>query len=207
MITAEETRQRLRLSGEQARKRAWAKPPWHPLEPADLQPETKVLAFDASLSNVGWAVIWAEPDMVHVSQAGTLRPLEPDDGYIGTWRRASELRHQLLNSEQFVWHRRARTKTVVEAPPVGGGLHRTESSLIAGMMVWQVFDDVQPVSATHVSSVLLNEPKILSDDRKKRVRAEVIRLIPGAAGRNWNEHMRDAVSVALVTLRDMREAA
>lgn len=169
-------------------------------------PGVKVLAFDASLSNVGWAVVWAEPDRLHVSQAGTLRPAEPDDGYMGTWRRASELRGRLLNDEPFTWHRRWKTKTVVEAPLVGAG-YRTESSLIAGMTVWQVFDDVQPVAAAHVSSVLLDNPRVLSDERKKLVRAEVIRLVPGAAGRSWNEHMRDAVSVAVVTLRDMKEAS
>jgi Holliday junction resolvasome RuvABC endonuclease subunit len=202
---AEETRQRLKTGAAAARKRIPAKPPWNPLIPADLQPDVRVLAFDASLANVGWAVVWAEPDKVHVSAHGTIRPQARDDGYMGTWRRAAELRARLLGDSLFHAHVRSGSPVGVEAPLVGSG-HRTESSLVAGLMVWQTFGKVAVVAATHVSAVLLGDPRVLSADRKKRVKAEVVRLFPGAVGRDYNEHERDAVSVALVMLRDMKEA-
>jgi hypothetical protein len=199
-VMVEEARRRL-----QARKTAPARPPWRPLVAADLQPGVRVLAFDASLANVGWALAWAEPDKVHVSAHGTIRPKARDDGYMGTWRRAAELRAALLGDGLFYAHARSGSPVGVEAPVVGGG-HRTESSLVAGLMVWQTFDEVQVVSATHVSAVLLGDSKIKSAERKPAVKAAVCRLVPEAAGPDWNEHGRDAVSVAVTMLHDLKEA-
>src|SRR5205823_1464066 len=92
---------------------------------------------------------------------------------------------------------------VVEAPSVGGG-SRTESSLIAGMLVWAELPGGCPaISATHVSAVLLGDPRVRSAERKKRIRAAVIGYCPGAAGRDWNEHERDALATGLAHLWDL----
>jgi hypothetical protein len=209
MITAEETRQRLRTGAAAARKRAPVRPAWCPPEVADIQVYIPVLAFDASLANTGWAVIEAGAGRVHVLAHGTIRPAAPDDGYMGTWRRAAELRLALLTDDAIRHYARdrsggGRARVGVEAPLVGGG-HRTESSLIAGLAVWQAFDDVAVVSATHVSAVLLGDPKIRSAERKKAIREAVIRLVPETAGRNWNEHERDSLSVGLTMLWDIKQ--
>jgi hypothetical protein len=58
-----------------------------------------------------------------------------------------------------------------------------------------------------VSAVLLGDPKTKSEDRKAAIKEAVCRYIPEAAGRTWNEHTRDALSVGLTRLFDLREAA
>ena len=63
------------------------------------------------------------------------------------------------------------------------------------------------VSPTHVSAVLLGDPKIRSEQRKPAIKAAVARYVPETAGRDWNEHERDGLSVGLTRLYDMREAA
>ena len=95
----------------------------------------------------------------------------------------------------------------VEAPSVGGG-YRTESSLVAGLTVYRLAPrKCVPVSATHVSAVLLGDPRIESKKRKGAIKEAVARYAPETAGRDWNEHERDALSVGLTRLYDMREAA
>lgn len=187
-----------------SRKPAPQRPAWKPLELSGLRLYLPVLAFDASLANTGWVVMFAMEDRVHVQCHGTIRPQSPDDGYMGTWRRAAELRDALLASSAFLAHRRTRGLIAVEAPPVGAG-YRKESSLVAGFMVYQTFPGVAVVSPTHVSAVLLGDPRIRSGERKKRIKDEVCRLIPEAAGRDWNEHERDAASVGFVMLHDLKE--
>lgn len=196
----EEARRRI-----QAGKTAPARPPWHAPALSDFTPERRVLAFDASLANVGWAVL-VVGDRVIVEAKGTIHPAKDDDGYMGTWQRARSLKLGLRDAGLVVRYMRdPRVLKAVEAPLVGGGF-RTESSLIAGMTCWMECDECAVISATHVSAVLLGDPKIRSDGRKPVVKAAVCRYVPEAAGRGWNEHERDAVSVGLTRLFDLKEA-
>jgi hypothetical protein len=140
---------------------------------------------------------------VLVNGRGTIKPKTDQTGYLSTWDKAALLRREL---EQVIgkWTGMAGPKPhiVVEAPSVGGGA-RTESSLIAGGLVWMLSPGpVTAVSATHVSAVLLNQPRIRSEDRKRAIKNAVIRLCPEAAGRTWDEHQRDAVATGLTYLHD-----
>lgn len=199
----EDARGRLRAS-----RKAPARSSWRPPELTDLAPYLHVLAFDASLANVGWAelVAW-EGDRVKVGGHGTIHPRQSDLGYLGTWQRMRDLQEALWHSEFLM--RRMQDRDIlkaVEAPAVGAG-SRKESSLIAGGIIWTECNECMAVSATHVSAVLLGDPKILSRQRKKAIREAVCRLVPEAAGRTWTEHERDALSVGLTRLYDLREAA
>lgn len=200
----EAARTRLRA----ARASAPAKPPWHPPSWDDFLPGRVITAFDASLLNTGWVAIRAWLRGVDVIGHGTIRPKTDAKGYMATWERA-RLLEEALRDEALVnaYIRSDEALMAVEAPSVGGG-HRTESSLVAGLMVWrQAPAKCARVSATHVSAVLLGDPKVKSEERKGAVKLAVARYVPESAGRDWNEHERDALSVGLTRLYDMRWAA
>jgi hypothetical protein len=180
------------------------KEPWRQPTMRDFHWFDRVLAFDATLTNCGWVKFVVLPDKVDVIAKGTLRPKTAEVGYLGTWDKADRLRQEIdlvIGS-----HGRATggTTLVVEAPSVGGG-SRTESSLIAGMMVWSARPGwCRVVSATHVSAVLLGDAKVRSAERKKLIREAVIALCPEAAGRGWNEHERDGLATGLTHLHDVK---
>lgn len=192
MSVIDEARTRLRSREGQGE-------PWRAPEPGDLAADCPVLTWDATLSHCGWAVIQARDWGIQVYARGCINPVTELTGYMGTWDKARQLRSEIeTNLIRFPDVHR-----VIEAPAVHGS--RTESSLIAGMLIWH--DDPRRttvVSATHVSAVLLGDPKVRSSERKKRIREAVIRLVPEAAGRGWNEHQRDAVATGLTYLYDLR---
>lgn len=203
MTTTEEIRSQLR-----ARRAAPAAPPWHPPALEDFLPGRATIAFDASLLNTGWVVLRAWATGIEIFWHDTIRPKTEATGYMATWERARLLEEGLWEAGLVVrWIRDPNVLMAVEAPSVGGG-HRTESSLVAGLTVWrQAPDKCERVSATHVSAVLLGDPRIKSEDRKQAIKLAVARYVPETAGRDWNEHERDALSVGLTRLYDMREAA
>lgn len=167
-----------------------------------------IIAFDASLLNTGWVAIRAWRAGVDVIGHGTIRPKTDATGYMATWERA-RLLEEGLRGEALVnaYILSDEALMAVEAPSVGGG-HRTESSLVAGLMVWrQAPDRCARVSATHVSSVLLGDPKVKSEERKPAIKLAVARYVPESTGRDWNEHERDGLSVGLTRLYDLRKAA
>lgn len=200
----EAARARLRA----ARPAGPARPPWHPPAMGDFLPLKAVIAFDGSLLNTGWAAIMSYGNRVDVLGHGTVRPKSDATSYMATWERAVLLEQGIWDAGLVVRFIRCDDVLMaVEAPSVGGG-HRTESSLVAGLIVYRLAPrKCVPVSATHVSAVLLGDPKIRSEERKGAVKLAVARYVPESAGRDWNEHERDALSVGLTRLYDMREAA
>lgn len=198
----EAARGRLRAS----RAAAPAKPPWHPPSLTDFTPHRRMLAWDASLANVGW-VLFQVTGRVEVEDHATIHPRQEDDGYMGTWQRMRSLRDALWDHPHLIrWMSDPEILKALEAPPVGGG-HRRESSLAAGGIVWGECGECTPVVPTHVSAVLLGRPRILSAERKPAIKAAMLRYVPGCASRGWDEHQRDALSVGLTRLFDLREAA
>lgn len=201
-VQVEEARQRLR-----GRKTAPAPPPWQPPAWGDFLQHRVIAAFDASLVNTGWVIVRAWLRGFDVIGHGTIRPKTEAVGFMATWERA-RLLEEALGREGLIsaCARNPGALMAVEAPSVGGG-HRTESSLVAGLTVWrQAPAKCAVVSATHVSAVLLGDSRVRSGERKKAIREAVARYVPDSAGHGWNEHERDALSVGLVRLFDVREA-
>jgi hypothetical protein len=204
MTAIDDSRALLRARAQKAE--AAAPEPWRFPEPWEFRPNRYVLAFDATLTNCGWVVFAIILGEVTVLDKGTIRPKTDQKGYLETWDKADQLRsgiEALVNR----WQRTdPEILIVVEAPSVGGG-SRTESSLIAGMLVWSGRRArCAVVSATHVSAVLLGDPRMKSALRKKAVKEAVIRLYPPAAGRDWNEHERDGLATGMVHLYDTRKS-
>ena len=196
----EQARQQLR-----ARRTAPARPPWHPPAVTDFMPGLRMLAWDASLANAGW-VMFQVTSRVEVEAHGTIHPAQEGDGYMGTWQRMKSLQSALWDHPHLIrWMQDPGILKALEAPPVGGG-HRKESSLIAGGVVWGECDECAVIVPTHVSAVLLGRPRILKAERKPAIKAAVLRFVPEAASRGWDEHQRDALSVGLTRLCDLREA-
>jgi hypothetical protein len=183
-------------------------PPWRFPELGDFRHHQRVLAFDATLTNCGWTAFTVTPERVMIDGKGTIRPETAETGYLGTWDKARLLQWGIKGlTLTYLCESITPCDLVVEAPSVGGG-SRTESSLVAGMLVWMESPvRCAVVSATHVSAVLLGDPRCRSAERKKRIRAAVIRLCPEAAGRGWNEHERDSLATGLVHLHDEKEGA
>lgn len=194
MSAVEELRGRIR-----ARRRA-PEEPWRPPVIGDFLHGLPVLAFDATLSHCGWARLEVSPSGVKIWAKGTVNPQTSQLSYLGTWDKAREL-HARLGEIDLAFGEEA--QLVVEAPSVGGG-SRTESSLIAGLMVSMMRPAgiCRPVSATHVSAVLLGDPRVHSAERKRRIGRVVTGFVPEAAGRGWNQDQRDAVATGLTYLHD-----
>lgn len=193
-----------------ARRKAAPAESWRPPVLADFLQDQRVLVFDATLSHCGWAFLEVLGRVI-VHGKGTISPVTSQVGYLGTWDKARILQARL--TEQLEWVSgefgpgNPRTKTVVEAPSVGGG-SRIESSLIAGMLVWMTDPgECAAVSATHVSAVLLGDSRVRSAERKKRIREAVIALVPETEGRGFNEHERDALATGLTFLYDARQGS
>jgi hypothetical protein len=177
--------------------------PWHFPDLSEFHPNRYVLAFDATLANCGWTSFFVWLGQVSVIGKGTVRPKTEEVGYLATWDKADQLRREVDGLVRRWRMADPKMLIVVEAPSVGGG-SRTESSLIAGMLVWSGRrSECAVVSATHVSAVLLGDPKMKSAPRKKAVKEAVTRLYPPAAGRDWNEHERDSLATGLVHLYDI----
>jgi hypothetical protein len=198
-VTAQIDRLEARLAGGRRKTRAEA---WEPPQRSDFAQGVVVFAFDGSLGNAGWLSLWCADSVIMVRRKGTIRPVTDLDGYRGTWERAIQVNTALLGlvDEEFAqadW-------IAVEAPMVAGG-HRTESSLIAALQVWQWADPAKrmDVGATHVSKVLLGDARVSRDKRKAAIKEAVARYIPGSDERTWNEHERDAAAIALTVLYDL----
>jgi hypothetical protein len=191
------------LRGQLAsRKKAPAPPPWRRPEAADFQEWQPVMAYDATLSHTGWVSMTVARGEVCVFAKGIINPSTELTGYLGTWAKAAQLRDELAEVRRL--HCVGTHHEVVEAPSVGGG-SRTESSLIAGMLVaLDARGSVAAISATHVSAVMLGDARIRSAQRKVAVRDYLAWLVPETTGRDWNEHERDALITGLTHLYDMK---
>jgi len=177
--------------------------PWAPPELDDFR-RCKVLAFDPSLSATGWVHLRVSrigaAHRISVLARGTLRIRTAETGYMATYERASRLRCLV---DEVVWreqHYNWPSVIAWEAPAVRG--HRLESSLIAGLQVYEASHRAGTViSANHASSLLCGNP--LHD--KQEIAAAVLRYVSGSDARTWNQHERDAAAIALAYSLDLEE--
>ncbi len=177
-------------------------PEWHFPLPEEFAWDVRVLAFDATLSHTGWVLFELLGGRVIVRARGIINPVTELTGYRATWDKARHLKAGL--DTVILQHGGESVHRVVEAPSVGGG-SRTESSLIAGLLIWLDWPRAcHDISATHVSAVLLGDPRVRSAERKKAIREAMGLLCPESAERGWNEHIRDALATGLTYLHDLK---
>lgn len=189
------------VRGELRERPKGAGPAWHFPLIEEFAWGVRVLAFDATLSHTGWVLFEVLGGRIIIRSKGIINPETSQTGYRATWDKARQLRGYL---DGVVGHGAPQVHRVVEAPSVGGG-NRTESSLIAGLLIYLDWPRVtHDVSATHVSAVLLGDPRVRSAERKKMIRSAVTALCPEAAQSGWNEHIRDALATGLTYLHDLK---
>ena len=175
--------------------------PWEPPGCDDFRC-CKVMAFDPSLSATGWVHLLVHrlgrQHRIALLAKGTLRVRTGRSGYLGTYERATLVKTLV---EEVIWrgHDGHEPSAIAwEAPAVRG--HRLESSLIAGLMVYQACGGKGTViQANHASALLTGSPA----HDKGAIGAAVARYVPGAQSRVWNHNERDALAIALAYALDL----
>lgn len=170
---------------------------YRPPVPEDFHPRT-VLGFDQSLTNTGWALVAFSGRQVRVEHCGVIHPQErPQTGYARTFAAAPSLRRQMR--QVLLDHRF--DELVMELPSVHG--FRTDSSIASGMVLCTVADelgveDVRQIQRQQACAALVGNGNANKKESGKVVDDLVGILRPQ---RPWNEHVRDAVLLAMYAAR------
>ncbi len=186
-------------AGPKRRKKAWEPP-----DPSRFR-HGICLAFDQTLTNTGIGLVRSDHNGLVVMYAESLTVKSDLTSFEQTYDKANKMKRAIAAPMSALTSIGV-TAIVHEMPSVQG--HRIESALMAGYLVREAADTwARGIPVTAVSNrsmrALLNAP----DERveKKHVRQAVESLIPedGRTGefiRNWNEHVHDAVGLALTRL-------
>jgi hypothetical protein len=152
----------------------------------------KILAFDQTLTNTGFAHIDHSEQGLWV-QTEMYQQFTDDAGHMGSLDKFKMLHDCLADSH---W---AGTflPVIFETPPVQG--YRIESSLMAAGALILVFPNTIPISNQHAKSVIVANHMAT----KAQVGAAVNNLVTDHLG-PWNEHTRDAVMLGLAYLYDVK---
>ena len=202
IMTAERVREKLRSVPRMAMP---AKPKWAVPKLSDFAVDARVLCWDGALLHTGWICMQlrSKPGGPELCVFGhdTINQSNPGSGYLGTLMMAEHLNDRIAAVfRQFYLHG---TWILIEAPAVVG--HRVESSMIAGLQVWQQTQARllpayrELINAEHVSQVLCGN---IHHDKAEITQA-VLRYIPECTGRGWSQHQRDAAAVGLTFLYDL----
>lgn len=164
-----------------------------PVDPTLLAPGV-VLAFDAALSNTGWAMLRRDDlGALTVLGVGTIRTATSFKSHEGSYDKAGQLAAG-LGPLLPGWA----GAVVCERPAVAG--HRTESAFLAAYTIHAAAAEtgagpVRLVSRTHVLSLLLGPGK----HPKAASTACARRWLPGV---KFNEHTADAALLGITHLFD-----
>ncbi|MEV7675176.1 hypothetical protein [Streptomyces sp. NPDC088752] len=185
-----------------ATRKGWAPP----AAPGDFA-HTTVQAFDQALANTGMAVLRSNETGIHLLYTAVLRPpadIQAIKSTEGNFARADSLYAGICR------HRTGYASTVdtivYERPPVTG--MRVESILLAGREIHRVTNGKAIlVDNRHAKSVILGTAGSRKNPvTKAHVKEAVEQYVtpPLSQGKNmpWNEHVRDAVLLALAWLHD-----
>ncbi|MFJ4902811.1 hypothetical protein [Streptomyces sp. NPDC088727] len=177
-----------------------------PLAPGDFAYGT-VQAFDQALANTGMAIVKSNEAGVHLLLTAILRPpadVQEIKSHEGNFARADSLYGAVCrNRTGFAVTVDA---VVYERPPVSG--MRTESIGLAGREIHRATSGkAVMVDNRHAKSVIVGTAGSRNNKvTKAHVKETVERYVrpPAAQGKNmpWNEHVRDAVLLALAWFYD-----
>lgn len=184
---------------------------WQPLTRQNARDRLaygRLVSFDQTLTSCGVALVSHDDAGIRVVWTALIKPeAQGLVGFQGTYTKAIGLRRALedldYGADIFV----DAEEIVHEMPSTGG--HRTESSLLAGYVVQQfAAERLIPCSMIANASMraLLVPPDRRADRSKVPVRESVDALVDPPPGCPWNEHVRDAVGLALTRLKHLRIA-
>lgn len=166
-----------------------------------------VQAFDQALANTGMAVVKSNEAGIHLLITAILRPpadVQEIKSHEGNYLRADSLYGAVCRARGgFAANADA---VVYERPPVSG--MRTESITLAGREIHRsTLGRAVMVDNRHAKSVIIGTAGSRTQKvTKAHVKAAVERYVipPKDQGKTmpWNEHVRDAVLLALTWLHD-----
>jgi hypothetical protein len=176
-----------------------------------------VQAYDQALANTGMAIVKSNSTGIHVLATAMIRPprdIQTLKGYRGNLAKADSLYSGLCRARTGY----AATVDVVvgEHPPVKG--QRVDSIQMAGRELHRATNGQAVfIDNRHAKAVIVGRAGSKQDPvTKAHVKEAVERLVPTPTDRGsgfpWNEHIRDAVMLALAWLydekrRQLQEAA
>lgn len=154
----------------------------------------RVLAFDQTLTNCGWAVYDAPEQTVEACGVIKPEPAYPCKSFELTFEKARLLEEGLV--KVLTEHAKTVDVIVMEMPAVTG--YRTESSLMAAEKILTVCRNLglaKPVMvARNTAAAVVAGNGKATKQQTSQVVNEIVKNRPKAP---WNEHVRDAVLLAL----------
>lgn len=200
-LVPEDILRKIRTLAQEARSMKNPKS-FRPPEVDDFEKHERVLCFDQTLNNCGWALLNVGHDYAAVWKSGTIRPPQigrEAKGFEATFTKSVFLARDirsLLRERAGEFDR-----VVLELPSVLG--YRTESSLVAAATICVTLDEMGETFPSFVSRQSAGATLCGDRGASKNLSSEVVnRLVgdrPTGTGQ-WTEHVRDAVFVGLRNL-------
>lgn len=182
-------------------KAAKAMEPWSRMPFMPINTSRIVLAFDPSLSKTGWAIVSAySPFVLDTGMC----PTQPLDGEEGNLQRGVSIFNQTRDVMSHAYRTYGYRLVVAhEAPPAAsGGLYRTDATKSAGLAIRIAADTlslpIYMVSDTHAKNRMTGRSKEITKAHLKVALEEFWPHLPTSKMR-WNEDIRDAVIVGILT--------
>lgn len=173
---------------------------WQPLDLASL-PNCRLIACDPSITATGLVLLEVHEGVVMINEAAKIGTVPTSKlGWEDTFMRTEALESKMnliIRDWAFFYDK---PSVVCEAPPVGGGMHRTESTILAGYAFRSAASDF---SLNQLPLVTANaHKKLISGDgraTKQAAHAELKKLFPQIINHEaiTNEALRDSLSVSL----------
>ena len=175
---------------------------WQPLDLSTL-PNCRYIACDPSLSATGLVAMEVHDGEVYVFGAVKIGTEKTDKvGWEDTFLRSQQLKEKMrpIIGELAELYGNTFIQGVNEAPPVGNGMMRTESSILAGYVFREVcaeqgIDSAALVTAHAHKALLCGNGKASKKEHGEAVK----RLLPDIFDGKLisNEALRDALSIGL----------
>lgn len=161
----------------------------------------RILGIDQTLANSGWAYLDFTGGEWTLLGYGTIVTPANLKGHKGTFDRSLVLYHEYIqlltsiNPQTVAW----------ELPAVGGSMHRPESSLIAGALLRIAVAEACPdaiidvVGAQTAKKHITNNGNCSKQQMGAGVRARMDSITNASSDMKCNEHVRDAIALALTS--------
>lgn len=182
------------------KKSTWSRP--------EVIPDGRVLAFDQTFSKTGWCYVVVQNGVIEVRAKGFIQePPIPDTPAFADILQRSEWMHDRIKAVIWDTLRDTYDFTIVHEAPV---LHamRVEASLLGAFAVRMATRQITTKTPVIVENRRMLGLLVPPDERynmpgKSHITRALLPYVDTRKG--WNEHNRDALSLALTYLHDKED--